>query len=253
MTKIISLINHKGGVGKTTSTHNLGKAFALAGKRVLLVDNDPQANLSTACGIDNPDELKSTIYTAIVEGSHLVPYPVGEGLDLIPSELDYTNAERHLQSSPAGYFKLRNALKDARENYDYILIDCPPSLGMLTYAALTASDYVIIIAQSTYLSIKGLQTIVNVVEEVRESTNDKINILGFAITQVNRTVVRRQMSEVLKKAYPNQILEPSIRQNVSIEEAITQQLDIFSYAPESAGAEDYKALAGEIMHKIENS
>ena len=129
MTKIISLINHKGGVGKTTSTHNLGKAFALAGKKTLLIDNDPQANLTTACGIDDPDSLENTIHTTISDGQSLAPLSISQNLDLIPSELSYAKAEQALQASPTGYFRLKKALEPIKDQYDYILIDCPPSLG----------------------------------------------------------------------------------------------------------------------------
>ncbi len=253
MAHIISLVNHKGGVGKTTSTQNIGKAFSLLGKKVLLVDNDPQANLTTACGIEHPDELENTIYSAMIDGIPIEPVAISEALSLIPAQLSYAKAEQVLQSSPSGYFRLKKILEPIQSSYDYILIDCPPSLGILTGNALTCCDFVIIVAQSSFLSIKGLQTIIDVVEEVKESINEKIKIAGFAITQTNRTVVRREMSEILKEAYPNLIFESVVRQSVSIEEATTQQMDIFSYDPESAGANDYKTLAREILSRMEKN
>ena len=126
-------------------------------------------------------------------------------------------------------------------------------MGVLTGNALTSSDYVVIIAQSSFLSIKGLQTIIEIVEDVQETINEKIEVVGFVITQVNRTVVRREMSETLREAYPEKVFQSEIRQTVAIEEATTQQTDIFTYDPDSAGAQDYKALAEEIIQRIENS
>jgi chromosome partitioning protein len=242
--KVFSLINHKGGVGKTTTTHNLGKALSLKGKKVLMIDNDPQANLTTACGIEVTVE---SIYTSLVNGTALPIISIAENLDLVPTELDYTRIEHQLLTEMNGYFKLKKALKPIVKDYDIILIDCPPSLGALTSNALIASDALLIVVQSSYLSVKGLQTIVDIVNETKEELNPKLEIKGFILTQENRTVVRKEMIKVVKEAYPSDVFETIIRQSVALEEATTSQTDIFTYAPDSTGAADYMSLAEEFL------
>jgi len=242
--KVFSLINHKGGVGKTTTTHNLGKALSLKGKKVLMIDNDPQSNLTTACGVEGVEE---SIYTALLNGTALPVINIAKNLDLVPSELDYTRIEHQLLTEMNGYFKLKKALKPILKDFDVILIDCPPSLGALTSNALIASDALLIVVQSSYLSVKGLQTIVDIVTETQEELNPKLEIKGFILTQENRTVVRKEMVKVVKEAYPSKVFETIIRQNVALEEATTNQVDIFTYSPESPGATDYMSLAEEFL------
>lgn len=242
--KVFSLINHKGGVGKTTTTHNLGKALSLKGKKVLMIDNDPQSNLTTACGVEG---VEKSIYTALLNGTSLPVLNIAENLDLVPAELDYTRIEHQLLTEMNGYFKLKKALKPILKDYDIILIDCPPSLGALTSNALIASDALLIVVQSSYLSVKGLQTIVDIVNETKEELNPKLEIKGFILTQENRTVVRKEMIKVVKEAYPSNVFETIIRQNVALEEATTSQIDIFTYAPDSTGATDYMSLAEEFL------
>lgn len=246
MNRIISAINHKGGVGKTTTVHNLGKALTLLDKKVLLVDNDPQANLTTVCNIDT---AKETIFTAVQNTSELPIIQIDDNLFLVPSELDYTRAEHQLLTEMNGYFKLKKLLKPLKTKYDFILIDCPPSLGIFTSNAIIASDSVLIVVQSSFLSIKGLQTIVDVIEETKEELNPNIKIEGFLLTQANRTVVRKEMEKAVRQVYPAEVFETTIRQNVTLEEASTQQQDVFDYDKESYGANDYLNLAREILAK----
>ncbi|WP_027001227.1 ParA family protein [Hugenholtzia roseola] len=243
MRKIIALVNHKGGVGKSTSAHNLGKALVLQGLRVLLIDNDPQANLTTATGIEAD---RGSIYHALCEDQPLPLYPISEGFHLVPSELEYTKAEYKLQTDIKGYFKMKRALQSLTA-YDYILIDCPPSLGILTLNALIAADSVMIIAQSSYLSAKGLQTILDVVEDIKEELNPQLKVEGFLLTQLNNTVIRKQMGETIKSLYEAKVFETVIRQNVALEEASAHGKDIFDYAPDSYGAKDYMLLAEELL------
>jgi chromosome partitioning protein len=243
-TRIISLVNHKGGVGKTTTAHNLGKALHLLGKRVLLIDNDPQSNLTTVCGINAPSK---SIYTMLCGDGASAVMPLEEGLDIIPSELDYTRAEHQLITEMNGFFKMKKALKPIAPSYDFVLIDCPPSLGIFTSNALIASNSILIVVQSSFLSVKGLQTIIDVIEETKEELNPNLQIEGFLITQANRTVVRKEMETLTREVYAGKVFETTIRQNVALEEAATQQMDIFSYSADSYGAEDYRKLAQEVL------
>lgn len=243
MQKIIAIVNHKGGVGKSTTTHNLGKALALAGHRVLIIDNDPQANLTTATGTPPPAR---SIYSALCEDQPLPIVPVGEGLDLVPSELEYTKAEYKLQADIKGYFKLRKALEKL-DGYAYVLIDCPPSLGILTLNALIAAHSVLVVVQSSFLSAKGLQTILDVVKDIRDDLNPRLQVEGFLLTQANNTVIRRDIAEWVRDHYQGKVFQTVVRQNVALEEATARGQDIFQYNPHANGAEDYRNLAKELM------
>lgn len=244
--KIIAVVNHKGGVGKTTSVQNLSKALALNGKKVLMIDNDPQANLTVACGVK---DVAHSIYDAVCENKPLPILSLGERLDLVPSELSYMNAEQKLQTEINGYFKLRKAIKALKTAYDYVLIDCPPSLGILTLNALMAAGSILVVVESAFLSVKGLQTIIDVVKDVKEELNTELQIEGFLITKINRTVLRREMADTVRSVYPGKVFNTVIRQNVTLEEATAAGLDIFSYDANSNGAEDYAELAKEMLGK----
>ncbi|NJL14208.1 MAG: ParA family protein [Microscillaceae bacterium] len=242
--KIISMVNHKGGVGKTTSTLNLGRAFSLEGKRTLVIDIDPQANLSQATGIEEPEE---NIYQAMCEGKELPIVNLAENFDIVPADLDLSEAELRLQSDVNGYFILRKILDKISDRYDFILIDCPPSLGILTLNALIASDYVIVIVQSEYLAVKGLQTIFNLIEKLRENLNTHLEIMGMLITQINHTVFRKSIADTVKAMYEGRVFETMIRQNITLAEASAAGKDIYTFDNKCYGAEDYTLLAKEIL------
>jgi chromosome partitioning protein len=241
--KIISMVNHKGGVGKTTSTLNLGKALSLHGKKVLIIDADPQANLSQAAGVEEPEK---SLYHAMTENAELPIVNLAKNFDLVPADLDLSEAELRLQSDVNGYFTLRRILKKLDVKYDYILIDCPPSLGILTLNALIASNYVIVVVQSEYLAVKGLQTIFNLIEKLRENLNPDIAIMGMLLTQINRTVFRKSIADTVKELYKGKVFETMIHQNITLAEASAEGKDIFSFDATCVGAKDYDKLAKEI-------
>jgi chromosome partitioning protein len=246
--KVIAVINHKGGVGKTTTVQNLSKAIALNGHRVLMIDNDPQANLTVSAGIKEP---KQSIYDAVCENKPLPVLPLSENLAIVPAELSYMNAEQKLQSEINGYFKLKKSLKSLDTPYDYVLIDCPPSLGILTLNALIAANSIMVVVESAFLSVKGLQTIIDVLRDVREELNPDLQTEGLLLTKINRTVLRREMAETVRNVYPGKVFQSIIRQNVTLEEASAAGMDIFEYDATSNGAEDYMQLAKEILtHKF---
>jgi len=243
--RIIALVNHKGGVGKTTTTLNLGKALSMQKKKVLLVDIDPQSNLSQSVGIEDAEK---NIYHVLCEKAKLPIHKLAKGFDLIPAGLDLSGAEMKLMSDINGYFRLREALESVSEKYDYILIDCPPSLGVLTVNALMAASEIMVIIQSQYLAIKGLQTIMELVGELRKNLNTKLRVLGMLLTQVNRTVVSKAIVENVQREHQEKVFKTTIRQNVKITEASTMSQDIFTYDDACMGAEDYLALAKEILN-----
>ena len=249
MSKIITLSNHKGGVGKTTSTINLGAALSEQGKRVLLIDLDPQANLTQSLRIQIHD-VSQSIYGAMRGIERLLPVSVFAGLDVIPSTLDLSGAEIELSSETGREYILRELIEPLRNKYDFILIDSPPSLGLLTLNALTAANEVLIPLQAEYLATQGLTKLLEVVQKVQARLNKELSIGGVFITQYDkRKVLNRNVAEVVGNGYAGYMLNTRIRDNVALAEAPAAGLDIFRYSPKSSGAEDYTALANELLNK----
>jgi chromosome partitioning protein len=240
------MVNHKGGVGKTTSTLNLGKALSLYGKKVLLIDIDPQANLSQSSGVEDP---QVSLYNAMCDNVALPIVNIGTNLDLVPADLELSEAELRLQADVNGYFILKKILKNVHSKYDYVLIDCPPSLGILTLNALIASNSVMVIVQSEYLAVKGLQTIFNLIDRLKENLNAELEILGMLITQLNPTVFRKSIAKTVRDMYPKYVLNAVIHQNITLAEASSTGKDIFTYDATCQGAKDYDTLAKEVLSK----
>jgi len=249
MGKIISLLNHKGGVGKTTSAINIGAGLVELGKRTLLIDLDPQANLTLSLGIPRQ---KVTIYEALRGEAELEPFTYKEGLDVITSSLDLSSAEMELINEAGREYILRELFETVIEDYDYIIIDCPPSLGLLTLNALTCSDYVYIPLQTEFLALQGLAKIKQIIDKVRFRLNKKLQI-GDVIASMydQRKVLNRDVVETIRKYFGEKVFDTLIRDNVTLAEAPAQRMDIFSYSKKSKGAEDYLNLCKEVLQRTE--
>jgi chromosome partitioning protein len=253
MGMVISVSNHKGGVGKTTSVVNIGAGLSNAGKKVLLVDMDPQENLTLSLGVRMPEY---TIYNALKGEHKLVPIKISDRMDLIASTLDLSGAEMELSGEAGREYILDELIEPLRNQYDYIIIDCPPSLGLLTINALTASDEVFLPIQSHYLAIKGLAKMNEVVQKVKKRLNKKLEIGGVFITLYDkRKVLHRDVVETVKNYFRDKVFKTKIRDNISLAEAPYTGQDIFKYSSKSYGSEDYEKLCQEILerHNQKNS
>lgn len=247
MATIISLLNHKGGVGKTTSAISIGAGLVELGKRVLLLDLDPQANLSLSLGISRQ---KYTIYEALRGECELVPFEYKPNMHVITSTLDLSGAEMELINEAGREFILRELLSVVIEDYDFIIIDCPPSLGLLTLNALTSSNYVYIPLQTEFLALQGLTKIKQVIDKVKFRLNKKLELGGVIATMYdNRKVLNRDVVETIEKYFGDKVFETKIRDNVALAEAPAQGKDIFVYQKNSPGAKDYLALCNEILER----
>ncbi|MTB53139.1 ParA family protein [Lewinella sp. W8] len=250
MATVISLLNHKGGVGKTTSAINIGAGLVELGQRVLLVDLDPQANLTLSLGIPRQSV---TIYESLMGESDLSPYEAKAGLHVITSSLDLSSAEMELVNEAGREFILRELFAGVDEDYDFIIIDCPPSLGLLTLNALTSSQQVIIPLQTEFLALQGLAKIKQVIQKVKLRLNKELHISGVLATMYDqRKVLNRDVVETIQKYFGPLLLETYIRDNVALAEAPASRQDIFEYAPSSNGAEDYLAVCKEIIERTKH-
>ena len=262
---VITIINHKGGVGKTTTAINLGFALAKTDKRVLLIDLDPQANLTESLGGIGGQSIYGTLldqYPLPIQMRYIEPmdqmvktiHKQGEykSIHYIPSELNLSGAESELQNTPAREFVLLDKLEAIKNDYDIVIIDAPPSLGLLTTNALIAATHVIIPVQAQYLALNGFSKILEFIELVkRPRLNPGLKILGALITQYDsRKVLNKQIEAALRQEYDGQVFETVIRDNVALAEAPTQGRSIFEYAPISNGAKDYDALAKEVYNLL---
>lgn len=248
---VISLLNHKGGVGKTTSAINIGAGLVELGQKVLLIDLDPQANLTISLGIPRQ---KTTIYEALRGEGELVPYNHKPNLDVITSSLDLSGAEMELINEAGREFILRELINQIADDYDYVLIDCPPSLGLLTLNALTSSKYVLIPLQTEFLAVQGLAKIKQVIDKVKMRLNTQLEMGGVIATMYDsRRVLNRDVVDTIHKYFGDKVFNTYIRDNVALAEAPAQRKDIFDYLPKSPGAVDYLALCEEILARTKRS
>ena len=246
MRQTISIVNHKGGVGKTTSVSSLGVALARMGKRVLLVDLDAQGNLTDTLTKTPGDR---SIYDSLRTLETIPVVNIREGLDLCPSSIDLVSMDLELADKREREYRLSQLLQGL--DYEYILLDCPPSLGLLTINALTASTKVIIPLTPEALPAKGLGTLLDIIERTRETLNPGLSLGGILITRYNRRKINRLVEETLRETFGDSVFKTKIRENVDISESPLQGMDIYSYSPNSIGAKDYESLALEVVSKLE--
>jgi chromosome partitioning protein len=250
MARVVALANQKGGVGKTTTAVNLGAYLAHAGKRVLLLDMDPQANATSSLGVDK-NMLARSVYDVLVgaePASRLVCLTACAGLDLLPASPALAGAQVELVPMAGRETKLRRALEPLRPRYDYVLIDTPPSLGMLTVNALTAADGVIIPIQCEYLPLEGLGQLLHTIELVRQSLNPDLAISGLVLTMFDtRTNLARQVVAEIRQHFPSLVFRSIIPRSVKLSEAPSYGEPIISYAPHSSGGLAYEALCHEVL------
>ena len=249
--RIVSLCNQKGGVGKTTSAINLGAALAEYGRRVLLVDFDPQGALSVGLGVQ-PHQLEKTIYNVIMERDvapeSIIMRTSVEGMDLLPSNIDLSAAEVQLVAEVGREQTLQRVLRPLLPYYDFILIDCQPSLGLLTVNALAASDGVIIPLQCEFFSLRGVALLIDTIEKVRERLNPKLTILGILATMFDpRTLHSREVMARVVEAFGDVVFDTSINRTVRFPETTVAGEPITRWAPRSSAAQAYRELAREVI------
>jgi chromosome partitioning protein len=249
--RVISMVNQKGGVGKTTSTVSLGAALTAYGRRVLLVDFDPQGALSVALGM-NPNDIELSVYNVLTDpschvGDVIVSTDV-ENLDLLPSNIDLSAAELQLVSEVGREYALGRALEPVIAEYDVILIDCQPSLGLLTLNALTASSGVIVPMECEYFALRGVALLQDTIEKVQARLNPDLRIVGVLGTMYDpRTLHSREVLDTVRKAFGDVVFQTVINRTVKFPDAAVAGEPITQFAPSSDGAKAYKQLAREVL------
>ncbi|MDR3287831.1 MAG: AAA family ATPase [Peptococcaceae bacterium] len=257
MPRVIAIANQKGGVAKTTTAINLSASLAEAGCQVLLVDMDPQGNATSGLGIEK-NRLNDCIYDVFMNGvplAEVIQQTTQENLQLIPARIELAGAEIELVGQPAREYRLKEVLdlflKESGDGFDFVFIDCPPSLGLLTLNALTAATDVLIPVQCEYFALEGLTLLINTLERVRENLNPQLNILGAVLTMFDaRTNLSIQVVEEVKAFFRLKIFQTIIPRNVRLGEAPSHGKSVLLYDSRSRGAEVYRELAMEVLERV---
>ncbi|MGX7108983.1 ParA family protein [Facklamia miroungae] len=251
MGKMIAIGNQKGGVGKTTTTVNLGAALAFMGKKVLVIDSDSQGNATSGLGIERGDVVNS-LYEVLVDQvpikESIIPTS-RENLDIVPSTISLAAAEIELVNFEDREFRLKEAVEAVSQDYDYILVDCPPSLGQLSINAFTASDTILIPVQAEYYALEGLSQLLNTIRLVQKSLNPQFRIEGVLITMLDaRTNLGYEVVDEVRKYFQEKVYNTVISRNIRLSEAPSYGLSVIDYDPKSRGAIMYKELAEEVIN-----
>ncbi len=254
MAKIIAIVNQKGGVGKTTTTVNLSAALAKKGKKVLLIDEDPQGNATSGVGVNKNQE--KSVYDVIITDTEISETIIESSIKKLyvcPSNINLAGAEVELVPMMARENKLKEKLEEVKDKFDYIIIDCPPSLGLLTINALTAANSIIIPIQCEYYALEGVGQLMNTVNLIKKQLNKDLYIEGVVLTMNDaRTNLSNQVISEVKKFFKNNVYKTIIPRNVKLSEAPSYGMPITTYAPLSKGARCYEKLAGEVLKGNKN-
>lgn len=253
---ILAIANQKGGVGKTTTAFNLGSALALIGKNTLLVDIDPQAH-STVSLINNSSQYDKSIYDVLVDSDvkirDIIVKTSVPGLEIAISKIAMAKLEPALLGEIDGHFRLRDVIVPIKKRYEFIIIDTPPTLGLITLNALVAATHILIPIQSSYLSLEGTDDLLETVIKIRKNVNPNLQVLGVVITlHDRRTNISRDAVERIKRVFGKKVFKTMISKNVKLEESPAYRESIFTYAPDSVGAMQYKKLALEVIRRAKD-
>jgi chromosome partitioning protein len=250
---VIAIANQKGGVGKTTTAINLSAGLALAGKRVLLIDLDPQGNSSLS--FLDPHSIEHSVYELLTEDqlsfSDVIKATPVQGLDMLPSRISLAKFESKLIGEFDAPFRLKDRMEGVSRQYDYILIDTPPTLGLITVNALVASDYLIVPIQPSYFALEGTDDLLETVEKVKARPNPNLQVLGVVITlHDKRTTLAKDILEQIKHVFGDKVFQTVISKSVRLEESPAYKESIFTFAPQSSGAVEYSSLCQEVLSRV---